>query len=109
MKIYQVMHNNGEAWEDNYEYAGGTYTSIEEAEKEILHDGYMIKADWDKPYENGKYVVDKDSWAKDMNNNLDMDSDCTEDYYKPEDCHIYDWAVIKELELLEIFRDEVAE
>lgn len=111
MKIYQVIHNNVESYEDSYEYTGGTYTTREEAEREILQGGYMTRDGWSKPYRYCRYVVDEVVWAKKMNEDREMDSGCTGDDIKPEECTDYSWSEIKEFKLLEIFspREDVTE
>lgn len=36
MKVYQAVYNNGEDYEDNYDWNGGVYTSLEKCKKEVL-------------------------------------------------------------------------
>lgn len=43
MKIYIAHYNNGEAWEDFYEwYSKKAYINKEDCLKEILEDGFII-------------------------------------------------------------------
>lgn len=97
MKVYQVRFNNGECYVDGAEYAGSLYTTREEAEKEILHDNYMIKNDYNERVE---YTVNQIEWARLMNRD-----NCTNEY-KPYDCDDHSFAYIEEITLLEVFTPE---
>ena len=42
MKIYEVHYDNGEAWEDGYDYSVGFFANYEKAVKYLLCRFYCI-------------------------------------------------------------------
>ena len=43
MYVYLTMYNNGEQYEDNYEWVVGVFSSHELAEQDIFNRGYTVK------------------------------------------------------------------
>lgn len=41
MKLYVAMYNNGEEWEDNYEYVDGIFSTYEKAVEYIESSGFV--------------------------------------------------------------------
>lgn len=41
MKLYVAMYNNGEEWEDNYEYVDGIFSTYEKAVEYIESSGFI--------------------------------------------------------------------
>ena len=56
MKLYVVMYNNGEEWEDNYEYVDRIFSTYEKAAEYIESEGFV--KDKPDPWKQTWSVVD---------------------------------------------------
>lgn len=56
MKIYLVWYDNGESYEDWYEYVVGIFDSFEKAQEKVAKCGYTKKTEDERDFLRNKYL-----------------------------------------------------